>query len=377
MIRNFEEVKFDDIAWSDTSSRTTMRRVPPLLRLSVREVGVLNPLIVAETQVPDRFAIVTGWLRFQAAREVGENSVPCHIYRSFPPKILLLCSLFDNLGHRHLNPVEQAIALRKLGEFYTPAEIRRTFLPMLNIHTSEAALPALIGLAELPEDLQWAIADNDVLPQAAPVLNEIPHGHRQHILRLFRTVNMAEPSQLEVADAFRLLLKKKAQSPLEIMQEEKWVSKAELAMDPDVKVEQDLLQLEVGLAAVPTLFASRRSVAGTHSTNANYLAPNANDKPKTKSPVRKKPPGKQKSEVHAPTESQVLSALQRRVGKLQRKTPQAPRLPAGARLAGNSTAARSQKLEVDFTSATQLCDTLRQLLDAGERGALQAMLQRR
>src|SRR4051812_30051149 len=213
MIRNFAEVTFDNIAWSDASSRVTMRRVPPLLRLSVREVGVLNPLIVAQTSLPDRYSIVTGWLRFQAAREVGENSVPCHIY-SFPPKILLLCSLFDNLGHRHMNVIEQGLALKKLSEFYTPAEVKRTFVPVLGIRTDGDDFDRLTSLSELPEDLQWAIVDGELSAESARALREIPHGHRQHIITLFRSVPMADNCRLEAADAFRILLQQKEISPL-------------------------------------------------------------------------------------------------------------------------------------------------------------------
>lgn len=378
MIRNFAEVAFDDIAWSDASSRATFRRVPPLLRLSVREVGVLNPLIVSETQVPDRFAIVTGWLRFQAAREVGENSVPCHIYRSFPPKILLLCSLFDNLGHRHLNLVEQAIALNKLSEFYTAAEIKRTFLPMLAIQANGDDLTPLTELASLEEDLLWAVADGEIYPLAARELASVPHGHRQHVIRLFRSVCMDDVAQVEAAEGFRLLLEKKKISPIEVLQEENWLESDHDLQDPAAKIERDLLQLEVGLAAVPTLFGTRRSPASDSSSpkrGANVLAPG--EKARSDKPVKRKAasraPVRRSAEA---TQKDVLKALENRLGKVRRQLARADHLPPGARLCSGAGTSGKQRLEVDFSSASQLCGTLRQLLDAEERGALQAMLTR-
>ena len=378
MIRNFEEVPFEDIAWTDASSRTTMRRVPPLLRLSVREVGVLNPLIVAETQAADRYAIVTGWLRFQAARETGEKSVPCHIYRSFPPKILLLVSLFDNLGHRHMNVVEQAIALKKLGEYYTPAEIKRSFLPMLGIHSRREGFEPMLGLADLPEDLQWAVAEGELDASAAQELLAVPHGHRQHILRLFRSVRMSDPAQHESAEGFRLLLEKKKLSPLEVMEDENWIEEGAHAIDPDTKVEQDLLQLEVGLAAVPTLFGARRELNGKvpASGKGNVLAPG--EKARSSSATRKLAAPPKKRSAGQINESDVLAALERRLGKIKRTAKQDARLPSGARLCPNVAPASTARLrlEVDFNSPSELCGKLKQLLDAEERGALQAMLSR-
>jgi ParB-like chromosome segregation protein Spo0J len=376
MIRNFEEIRFDDIAWSDDSSRTTFRRVPPLLRLSVREVGVLNPLIVAETQLPDRYAIVTGWLRFQAAREVGENSVPCHIYRSFPPKILLLCSLFDNIGHRHMNVVEQGVALKKLTEYYTTAEIKRTFLPLLGVHVAGENWEPLVRLAELEEDLQWAIVDGAIQGSAAERLTAIPHGHRQHIVRLFRSVPMGESAQVEAAEGFRILMQKDV-TPLELMREENWVEDTTKTPNPDEKLEQDLLQLEVGLAAAPTLFGGRREKKAGGS--GNVLAPGERPKPAAANvaPAKKR---KKATPAAGPaiqaSEADVLGALSRRLGvRAQGAAKHA--LPSGARIVNAKAAGKNPRLEVEFATPAQLCSTLRELLNAEERGALQAMLARR
>ena len=141
MIKNFEELNFDVLAWSDRTFKMTFRRCPHLLLASVREVGVLNPLIVAEGETPDRFRIVTGWLRFEAARAAERNSVPCHIYRNFPNKVMLLCGLLDNIGHREMNAMERAVTLQRLLEYYTQEEVAQNFLPMLGgAHTFNVKL---------------------------------------------------------------------------------------------------------------------------------------------------------------------------------------------------------------------------------------------
>jgi len=310
MMRNFQEIPFDQIAYSAAESRVTWRRVPPLLRLSVREVGVLNPLIVTETALPARSALVTGWLRFQAAREVGENSVPCHIYRSFPPKILLLMSLFDNLGHRQLNPVEQGLALGKLGEFYTSEEIRRTFIPMLGLQEHSTDWKPLVALTELHEDLQWAIADEVLTPEGAKALHSIPLGHSQHVLNLLRSVPAKSPDQTAIAQSFCDLLGKKDTSPLEILQEEGWAKLTPSETDdPQRRAEEELLKLETDLAAPPSLFAGRRQRPAGNNGH-NVVAPG-----ETVAPAEVlKAKGKKGKGGAAPTAGEVLAALQRRLG---------------------------------------------------------------
>lgn len=374
MIRNFEEVSFDQIAWSSAESRVTWRRVPPLLRLSVREVGVLNPLIVAETALPDRFSIVTGWLRFEAAREVGENSVPCHIYRSFPPKILLLISIFDNLGHRHLNVVEQGLVLSKLAEFYTEEEIRRTFVPILGLQHLSRNWNPLIEVTTLHEDLQWAIADGDLSPEAAKALAAIPLGHSQHVLRLLRSIPAPPVAQTQIAQGFCELLEKKDVSPLEVIQDEGWSQIAPHSdpSEPEKRTEEDLLKLEMDLAAPPALFAGRRK-ASPVAQGRNVLAPG--ERVSAVQERRQRIKSKGTVDLPACTYETVYIALQRRLGTKLKKGSMSTLLPEGARISSSrSTGAR--RLEVSFETSDELRTILKHVLDAEERGALQSLLGR-
>jgi hypothetical protein len=208
----------------------------------------------------------------------------------------------------------------------------------------------------------------------------MPHGHRQHVIRLFRSIRMDAAAQLEAAEGFRLLLEKKKISPIEVLQEENWLESDYLLQDPEAKVEQDLLQLEVGLAAVPTLFGARRSTSratnGVQPRGANILAPG--EKARSDKPVKRKPATsrRQTRPATGATQADVLKALEHRLGKIRRQLARADHLPSGARLCPAAAAEGRHRLEVDFSSASQLCGTLKQLLDAEERGALQAMLSR-
>lgn len=224
MIRNFGEIPVESIAWSDTRFKLTFRRLPETLRFSVREVGVLNPLIVTESEsFPGRYTIVTGWLRLAAAREDGKNSVPCHIYENFPNKILLLCEFFDNLGHRTMNPVELAITLKKLGEFYTPPEVIANFLPLLGYRPRSENWDKFVPLDDLPEEMKWGIAEGELAEQAALVLLKCPEDQARRVFHLLRSLRVSASVQREMSENFFEVWKRDDVLPAEIIEREDWV----------------------------------------------------------------------------------------------------------------------------------------------------------
>ena len=80
---------------------------------SIREVGVLQPILVVESA--GRFRIVAGERRFRAARLAGLTFVPC-MQKNFAPQEAMLAALIENLQREDLNPIEEANAIHALME---------------------------------------------------------------------------------------------------------------------------------------------------------------------------------------------------------------------------------------------------------------------
>jgi ParB family chromosome partitioning protein len=81
---------------------------------SVREVGILQPVVVRETD-PGRYQLVMGERRLRAAREAGLTTIPA-IIRETPDDALLRDALLENLHRQQLNPLEEAAAYQQLLE---------------------------------------------------------------------------------------------------------------------------------------------------------------------------------------------------------------------------------------------------------------------
>ncbi|MDI5970554.1 ParB/RepB/Spo0J family partition protein [Streptomyces sp. SL13] len=79
---------------------------------SVREVGLLQPVVVRQTG-PAVYELIMGERRWRACREAGLERIPA-IVRATDDEKLLLDALLENLHRAQLNPLEEAAAYDQL-----------------------------------------------------------------------------------------------------------------------------------------------------------------------------------------------------------------------------------------------------------------------
>lgn len=80
---------------------------------SIREIGVLQPIVVRPGSEPDTYELIMGERRWRATQEVGLTSIPA-IIRDTEDGDLLRDALLENLHRSALNPLEEAAAYRQL-----------------------------------------------------------------------------------------------------------------------------------------------------------------------------------------------------------------------------------------------------------------------
>lgn len=79
---------------------------------SIREQGILEPIVAAET--PAGYQIVAGERRWRAARILGLSTVPVVIRRQTTPQNMLEMAIVENVQREDLNPIERALAYKRL-----------------------------------------------------------------------------------------------------------------------------------------------------------------------------------------------------------------------------------------------------------------------
>lgn len=109
----YRELSVDDISPNPRQPRSVFDEAA-LAELvnSIREVGVLQPVVVRET-TPGRYELVMGERRWRASRDAGLSTVPA-IIKETRDDALLRDALLENLHRTDLNPLEEAAAYEQL-----------------------------------------------------------------------------------------------------------------------------------------------------------------------------------------------------------------------------------------------------------------------
>lgn len=83
------------------------------LAASIESVGVIQPIIVAESG--ERYSIIAGERRYRASRMAGLEEIPA-IVRNWDEQRRLEAALIENLQRDDLNPIEEALGVKRLME---------------------------------------------------------------------------------------------------------------------------------------------------------------------------------------------------------------------------------------------------------------------
>ncbi|MGK0467854.1 ParB/RepB/Spo0J family partition protein [Clostridium sp.] len=156
------------------------------LAQSIREHGVIQPIIL--NKEGDIYTVIAGERRFRAAKSIGLAEIPAIIMNVDNRKILEL-SLIENIQREDLNPIEEAIAYKKLILDFslTQEEISK------KVSKSRAAITNCMRLLNLDERVQEYIIDR--------VISE---GHGRALLGLNDKQVQYEISQMVIDDSLNV-----------------------------------------------------------------------------------------------------------------------------------------------------------------------------
>jgi ParB family chromosome partitioning protein len=117
------------------------------LMASISEKGILEPLLVR--QMGERFQIVAGERRYQAAVQVGLHEIPV-LVRDVDDQEAIELALVENLQRKDLTAFEEAEALHALGErgTYTHEDLAR------RLGKSRTSITESLSLNKMPEEVK-------------------------------------------------------------------------------------------------------------------------------------------------------------------------------------------------------------------------------
>ena len=144
------------------------------LAASIREVGILQPLVVRST--PAGFELIAGERRLRAAKEADLERVPVLIRQAGDNESMEL-ALVENLQRENLSPLETAAAYQALMDGFglTKDQLAR------RLGKSRAAVTNTLRLVHLPESIQALLGNG-----------KISEGHARALLSLENEAQMTE-----------------------------------------------------------------------------------------------------------------------------------------------------------------------------------------
>jgi ParB family chromosome partitioning protein len=148
------------------------------LAASIREVGILQPLVVRRT-VEGRYELIAGERRLRAARAAGLPMVPV-VLRDSGDDALLRDALIENIHREDLNPIEQAEAFKALlGELGLKQEELAD-----RVGVSRSHIANTIRLLALPLEVQQLLTDDKITAGHARALLSLGDGDAMSSLAL-------------------------------------------------------------------------------------------------------------------------------------------------------------------------------------------------
>jgi len=138
------------------------------LAASIRQHGVIQPLILSRSPQSGRYLLIAGERRLMAARQAGLFTVPA-IVREASEQQQLELALIENIQRADLNPLEEADAYRQLIEEFTLSHEEIS----ARVGKSRSAVTNTLRLLKLPASVQKALSEG-----------QISEGHARALLAL-------------------------------------------------------------------------------------------------------------------------------------------------------------------------------------------------
>ena len=197
------------------------------LAISIREHGVIQPLLITAGETPGSYILIAGERRLLAAKSIDMEQVPA-IIRETSDQELVELALIENVQREDLGPLETAEAYRQLNEDFglSHEEIAA------RVGKSRTTITNSLRLFNLADEVKQALASG-----------KISEGHARALLSL-----NSEKAQAAVLDSIlkQTLNVRQTEQLVRKLGGEKPEKRAPTQPDPEVKALEEQLRQRLG-----------------------------------------------------------------------------------------------------------------------------------
>lgn len=144
---------------------------------SIKQHGVLQPILVQKRE--NYYEIIAGERRWRAAKIAGLKEVPV-IIKDFTEQEIVEVALIENIQREDLNPIEEALAYKRLLEDY---HLKQDEIAE-RVSKSRSAVTNSMRLLKLDERVQQMVIDDMISSGHARALIAIADGDKQYTVAM-------------------------------------------------------------------------------------------------------------------------------------------------------------------------------------------------
>lgn len=173
---NVEEINLSEIRSNPYQPRKTFNEESlNELATSIKQYGIVEPIIVKKSI--KGYELIAGERRCKAAKIAGLTKVPA-IIKDFNDQEMMEIALIENIQREDLNPIDEATSVANIIKLrgMTQEEFATTF------GKSRSYVTNLLGLLNLPKDVQNKLINKEISMSHARVLSKIDDEEKVIIL---------------------------------------------------------------------------------------------------------------------------------------------------------------------------------------------------
>lgn len=250
--RNLKHIPIEFLSGSPKNPRKTFRDEDlEELSKSIKEKGLLQPLVVRKGKTSNNYEIVAGERRWRAAQKAGIHEIPVLI-RDLSDGEMLEIALIENIQRADLNPIEEASGYSQLVEEfgYTQQQLAES------LGKSRSHIANMLRLLNLPRSVQDRVE-----------MGELSAGHARALVAAKEPEKLAEEMVrrgLSVREAEQLTRK-----PSERIDSKPSIAKQSKSSDVTA-LEKELSQV-LGLKVVLSCKSKEKGVLSIQYTSLDQL----------------------------------------------------------------------------------------------------------
>lgn len=174
---------------------------------SIKQFGILQPLLVQKKK--DYYEIIAGERRWRAAKLAGIKEIPV-VIKTYTDQEIVEISLIENIQRENLNPIEEAMAYKRLLEEFSLKQDEVAE----RVSKSRTAVTNSMRLLKLSNRVQQMIVDDMITTGHARALLAIDDEEQQYLI-----ANKIFDEKLSVRETEKLV--KALKNPKKVQKTEK------------------------------------------------------------------------------------------------------------------------------------------------------------